>query len=92
MKTAYAGVVAGMLLIFSAAASAAEEAAIDRQQQIGQAFDSLDANQDGRIDAAEAAVEPGLSRAFERIAPDGALSEEQFAGWYKQYDQQPASE
>ena len=68
----------------------AEEA--DRQQSIDRAFQSIDANGDGALDAEEAAANPSLADAFARLAPSGTLGKEGFAIWYRAYDQQPAEE
>ena len=64
----------------------------DRQQILEQAFQSLDVNGDGAIDAQEAAGNPSLADAFARLAPSGSLDREAFAMWYRAYDQEPAQE
>jgi len=83
---------AALAAVVVASSAQAQEAAIDRDSQIQQIFEDLDQNRDRQIDAAEARELPSLQTAFGRLAPDGSMDRAQFAKWYRQYDQDPASE
>ncbi len=96
MKTIISMIAAGGLLAVTGFAVAqttpATENEVTPEQRAQQLFQKLDKNQDGSLDAGEAAADKGVDKAFPRLAKDGKLDQQRFSKWYKAYDAPPAQE
>ncbi len=96
MNTIISMIAAGSLLAVTgfvvAQTTPATEQEVNPEQRAQRLFQKLDTNQDGSLDAGEAAADKGVGKAFPRLAKDGKLDQQRFIKWYKAYDAPPAQE
>ena len=83
---------AAATLAAASAASAATPSTPELDQKLDAAFEALDLDGDGTLDASEASGNQSLGTAFPRLATDGRLDRQRFATWYRSYDMEPAQE
>ena len=83
---------AAAALAAASAASATSTVPPEMDQRIDEAFEALDLDADGTLDASEASANDSLGAAFPRLATDGRLDRQRFASWYRSYDMEPAQE